>query len=62
MHALPAADCATHAGLAAGEALLVRPDHHIAAGPDSGLTPDWLGDVLTLLVDGSSAPMRSPIA
>ncbi|MGW5111728.1 FAD-dependent monooxygenase [Nocardia sp. NPDC004123] len=62
VHALPAADCATHAGLAAGEALLVRPDHHIAAGPDSGLTPDWLGDVLTLLVDGSSAPMHSPIA
>ncbi|WP_051179594.1 FAD-dependent monooxygenase [Nocardia concava] len=49
VHALPAADCAAHAGLAEGEALLVRPDHHIAAGPDSGLTPAWLGDVLMLL-------------
>ncbi|MEU6579704.1 FAD-dependent monooxygenase [Nocardia sp. NPDC046763] len=62
VHALPAADFATHAGLSAGEALLVRPDHHIAAGPDSGLTPDRLGDVLALLVDAGNAPMRSAIA
>ncbi|GAB2522719.1 FAD-dependent monooxygenase [Nocardia heshunensis] len=49
VHALPASDCAEHAGLAAGQALLVRPDHHLAAGPDSGLTPAWLGAALALL-------------
>ncbi|MVU80102.1 monooxygenase [Nocardia sp. ET3-3] len=51
VHALPAADCAEHANLAPGQALLVRPDHHIAAGPDSGLTPAWLADALELITD-----------
>ncbi|AYF79254.1 monooxygenase [Nocardia yunnanensis] len=46
VHALPTSDCTEHANVPAGEALLVRPDHHIAAGPDSGLTPAALGEVL----------------
>ncbi|MEC3958280.1 FAD-dependent monooxygenase [Nocardia sp. CDC153] len=55
VHALPASDCAERAGLSEGQALLVRPDHHIAAGPDSGLTPAWLGEVLELVSDTRNA-------
>ncbi|MEC3914383.1 FAD-dependent monooxygenase [Nocardia sp. CDC160] len=55
VHALPVSDCAERAGLAEGKALLIRPDHHIAAGPDSGLTPAWLGEVLELVSDARNA-------
>ncbi|MGW4247353.1 FAD-dependent monooxygenase [Nocardia sp. NPDC004722] len=60
LHALPADDCAERLGLAAGEAVLVRPDQHICAGPDSGLTPAWLREVLELVVgENARAAHRS---
>lgn len=55
VHALPVADCAEHLDLPDGGALLLRPDMHVAARSDEGLTPAWLDESLRLLTDSANA-------
>ncbi|MFI1915562.1 FAD-dependent monooxygenase [Nocardia sp. NPDC020380] len=55
VHALPATDCADHLHLPDGGALLLRPDMHVAARSDEGLTPAWLDESLRLLTDSANA-------
>lgn len=49
VHALPEGDWSTSTDLPAGGALLVRPDMHVAARSDTGLTPASLTDTLRIV-------------
>ncbi len=59
VHALPAPEWSPRIGLPEGGALLVRPDMHVAARSDAGMTPAGLTDVLRTILGTAALDPRA---